>query len=333
MKDKKTIAIVALAAITAGFAIFSFVNNTSKLKANSKLKAEKAELNKDLKNIQTERDEFRTQRDQLDAKSESLNQKVLAQDETITELSKAVEVKQEEMSALEGQVTEKTSEIESMKLQHAQDLGELEAKLKVTTENLVTVQGELKVQTDLATAKAKEAQERGETASNLEAKNKGLSQEKEKLELDLQELEAKINETSKQLAESNGKRKDLEDKLSELQEQQAELEKQMNDIEFLEAQYKRVKSEIAIAKRLDWMRRGVGIYKNRKPLDEVRPNIVLKNRISSPEKSQEKQADVKAPVGAAESVSVELTSDGRVIIDGKVVEPTQAEKSISEPKE
>ena len=39
MKDKKTIAIVTLAAITAGFAIFSFVNNTSKLKANSKLKS------------------------------------------------------------------------------------------------------------------------------------------------------------------------------------------------------------------------------------------------------------------------------------------------------
>ena len=71
MKDKKTIAIVTLAAITAGFAIFSFVNNTSKLKANSKLKAEKAELNKDLKNIQTERDEFRTQRDQLDEKAVS----------------------------------------------------------------------------------------------------------------------------------------------------------------------------------------------------------------------------------------------------------------------
>ena len=38
-------------------------------------------------------------------------------------------------------------------------------------------------------------------------------------------------------------------------------------------------------------------------------------------------------MGAAESVSVELTSDGRVIIDGKVVEPTQADKLISEPKE
>ena len=326
MKDKKTIAIVTLAAITAGFAIFSFVNNTSKLKANSKLKAEKAELNKDLKNIQTERDEFRTQRDQLD-------EKVLAQDEKITELNKAVEMKQEEMSALEGQVTEKTSEMESMKLQHAQDLGELETKLKVTTENLVMAQGELKEQTNLAIAKAKEAQERGETASNLEAKNKGLSQEKERLEFDLKELEAKINETSKQLADSNGKRKDLEDKLSELQEQQAELEKQMNDIEFLEAQYKRVKSEIAIAKRLDWMRRGVGIYKNRKPLDAVRSNVILKNRISSPEKSREKQAGGKVPVGAGESVSVELTSDGRVIIDGKVVEPTQNEKSISEPKE
>ena len=65
----------------------------------------------------------------------------------------------------------------------------------------------------------------------------------------------------------------------------------------------------------------------------MRPNVVLKNRISSPEKPQEKQTGDKASVGAAESVSVELTSDGRVIIDGTVVEPTQAEKSISETKE
>ena len=141
MKDKKTIAIVTLAAITAGFAIFSFVNNTSKHNANSKLKAENA--------------------DQLD-------EKVLTQDEMISELNKAVKVKEEEMSALKGQVAEKTSEIESMNLQHAQDLGEVEAKLKVTTENLETVQGELKVQTDIATAKAKEARERGETVLKME---------------------------------------------------------------------------------------------------------------------------------------------------------------------
>ena len=65
----------------------------------------------------------------------------------------------------------------------------------------------------------------------------------------------------------------------------------------------------------------------------MRPNIVLKNRNSSPEKSQENQVGGKASVVAAESVSVELTSDGRVIIDGKVVEPAQVEKSINAPKE
>ncbi len=96
--------------------------------------------------------------------------------------------------------------------------------------------------------------------------------------------------------------------------------KQMNDIEFLEAQYKRIKSEIAVAKRLDWMRRGIGIYKNRKPLDQVRPNIFVKSRSSANSKPEGRQVGSKSSVSVAESVSVELTSDGRVIINGKIIE-------------
>ena len=37
----------------------------------------------------------------------------------------------------------------------------------------------------------------------------------------------------------------------------------MNDLEFLSAQVKRIKSDIAVAKRMDWMRRGIGIYAKR----------------------------------------------------------------------
>tara|TARA_B100001123_G_scaffold265691_1_gene295818 strand:+ start:2179 stop:3162 length:984 start_codon:yes stop_codon:yes gene_type:complete len=327
MKDKKTIAIVTLAAITAGFAIFSFANNNNKLKEYSELKAEKDELDLTRQKIQTERDELRTQRDQLDVHGKSLEEKVTVQAEQLVQLNKEVEAQNQ-------QVAQKTDEIEAMKLQHAQDLGEKEAKLQEAKDSLTKSQGELKVQTELAVSKAKEAEKRGKSVLDLESKNKDLNIEKIKLEQERVKLQAEIDKTNKLLEESQGSREALRKELAVLEEAKAELDRQMADIFFIEARYKAIKSEIAIARRLDWMRRGVGVYKNRKPLDEVNPtNIVLKNQNPPGESSEEKQVAAKASGSAAESVSVELTSDGRVIIDGKLIEPTKTEKPIDAPKE
>ena len=55
MKDKKSIAIVMLAAITAGIGIFSIVSNQSKLDAYAKLETER-------NTIQKERDATRAER-------------------------------------------------------------------------------------------------------------------------------------------------------------------------------------------------------------------------------------------------------------------------------
>ena len=323
MKDKKTITIVTLAAITAGFAIFSFVNNTNKLKANSKLEEEKISLNEDLQKIRTEKDQMRTQRDQLDAQSNSLKEKVAAQVEQIAELNTNVKTKGEELNALAQKLSEKSNEIESVKLQHAQDLGEAESNIKAVTENLAKVEGELKAQKEIAEAKTKEAEERGDLVSDLELKNKDLNQEKTELEQERAKLQAEIEKTSKLLEHSREDREALGEKLAVLEKQKEELDRQMADIFFIEAKYKAIRSELAVAKRMDWMRRGIGVY-SKDPAKRVGTPI---NQIAI--KSELKQ-DVKKGL---DSVSVELTSDGRVIIDGKVVEPAQAEKSINAPKE
>ena len=66
MKDKKSIAIVMLAAITAGIGIFSIVSNQSKLDAYAKLETERNTIQKERDATRAERDDYRTQRDQLD---------------------------------------------------------------------------------------------------------------------------------------------------------------------------------------------------------------------------------------------------------------------------
>ncbi|SVD25901.1 uncharacterized protein METZ01_LOCUS378755, partial [marine metagenome] len=72
MKDKKSIAIVMLAAITAAVGIFSFVSNQTKLKAYSELKADRDSIYVERYEFRKQRDEYLTQRDQLEAQTQTL---------------------------------------------------------------------------------------------------------------------------------------------------------------------------------------------------------------------------------------------------------------------
>ena len=334
MKDKKSIAIVMLAAITAGIGIFSIVSNQSKLDAYAKLEAERNTIQKERDATRTERDDYRTQRDQLDTQRQTLEETVQTQDKRIVELNA-------EVTQLDMNLTQKTAEMDTLKLQHAQDLGAVETKLQeVNTakvraeEELVKTAADLRAQTDLLAAKttelkefqtkvADETKQRVELIAALETKNDTLNQEKGSLEVKIANLNTEIAETNQKLEDSEGDRTFLEGELLRLQDEKSELVKQMNDIEFLSAQVKRIKSDIAVAKRLDWMRRGIGIYAKHRPTrsayaaywDNKRQEGKVSN--ADPQKKQ--------------NVSVELTSDGYVIINGKVIEPEVEATPESEP--
>ena len=71
MKDKKSIAIVMLAAITAGVGIFSIVSNQSKLDAFAKLKSERDSIHAELKKTRKHKDELVILRDQLDSQKQA----------------------------------------------------------------------------------------------------------------------------------------------------------------------------------------------------------------------------------------------------------------------
>jgi hypothetical protein len=85
----------------------------------------------------------------------------------------------------------------------------------------------------------------------------------------------------------------------------------MNDIEFLSAQVKRIKNDIAKARRMDWMRRGIGIYAKRQTVGQQHAALREDGTNKKPVIAGSKEEG---------NVSVELTSDGRVIINGKVIE-------------
>jgi len=333
MKDKKSIAIVMLAAITAGIGIFTIVSNQSKLADLAKLEAERNTIQKERDSIRVERDDYRTQRDQLDTKRQTLEESVQTQGKRIVELNAEVETEKTKVTQLVMNLTQKTAEIDALNLQHAQDLGAVETKLQeVNTakmkaeKELVKTAADLKAQTtelkEFQTKVADETKQRVELIAALETKNDTLNQEKGALEVKIANLNTEIAETNQKLDDSEGDRTFLEGELLRLQDEKAELVKQMNDLEFLSAQVKRIKSDIAVAKRMDWMRRGIGIYAKRQTVAQKQAALRAGKNGEQPVSAEEPQN---------ENVSVELTSDGRVIINGKVIEPEAEAAPESEP--
>src|SRR6266404_5142623 len=92
-----------------------------------------------------------------------------------------------------------------------------------------------------------------EVASNLTRTETSL---KTSLE-EVAKRDAKIADTQKKLAASEGNREFLEQELKRLTSEKAELERQFNDLAVLRAQVSKLKDELSIARRLDWLRRGI----------------------------------------------------------------------------
>jgi len=70
-------------------------------------------------------------------------------------------------------------------------------------------------------------------------------------------LEKSISETSRKLAASEGDREVLLKELKRLQAEKAELERQFNDLAVLREQVKKLKEELSIARRIEWIKKGL----------------------------------------------------------------------------
>lgn len=112
-----------------------------------------------------------------------------------------------------------------------------------------------------AEADGKAAQEalaqRDAKISELEGKNDDMLKKMNELNVSITGLETQIAATEKKLAASEGDRAILLKELKRLQAEKAELERQFNDLVALREQVRKLKDELSIARRLDWIRRGL----------------------------------------------------------------------------
>jgi chromosome segregation ATPase len=149
------------------------------------------------------------------------------------------------------------------------------SELKTTSEKLVDVSGSLaKAEAEVKTAQ-EELAKRDAKISELENQREDMTKKMTELNGSITTLEGQIADTEKKLASSEGDREFLLKELKRLQTEKAELERQFNDLAILREQVKKLKDELSISRRLDWIRRGLYGLTERKGAELLQRGVVL----------------------------------------------------------
>ena len=99
--------------------------------------------------------------------------------------------------------------------------------------------------------------ERDQKIAALETQNKELDEKAIDLSAALTNLTTQIEDTQRKLSASEGDKAFLEKELKRLMAEKAELERQFNDLAVLRAQVSKLKEELSVARRLEWIRKGL----------------------------------------------------------------------------
>ena len=118
--------------------------------------------------------------------------------------------------------------------------------------------------TDVSTTLAKTEQTLKVEVAKRDAKiaeleTQGQNYEKQAIEYSvaLTNLTTQIAETRRKLAASEGDRAFLEKELKRMMGEKAELERQFNDLAVLREQVSKLKAELSLARRIEWIRKGL----------------------------------------------------------------------------
>jgi chromosome segregation ATPase len=144
----------------------------------------------------------------------------------------------------------------------------LQTNLVVRTEELSGASNKLtKLNAELANTQ-KEMQEAAERAkaaiaerdsqiSKLTSETNAMTLKMDDLTASIGKLGKQITETEHKLTASEGDREFLLKELKRLQVEKADLERQFNDLSVLRTQVAKLKEELSIARRLEWIRLGI----------------------------------------------------------------------------
>jgi chromosome segregation ATPase len=142
----------------------------------------------------------------------------------------------------------------STRVTYSNQLLATEADRDATAAKLAKAQAEATAAADAAKS---EMEARDKKIADLEGQNISLDKQATDMRGSITKLEGQITDTEKKLANSEGERSFLLKELDRLRAEKADLEKKFNDLAALRDQVHKLKEELSIARRLDWIRRGI----------------------------------------------------------------------------
>ncbi len=151
-----------------------------------------------------------------------------------------------------------------------------------------------------------EVSRRDAKIADLESQNQALDQRAVDLSFAITNLTSQIEDTQKRLAASEGDKAFLEKELQRLMAEKAELERQFNDLAVLRAQVAKLKEELNISRRLEWIRQGLFAKAEQKGAQQlIQPNTPAFASASAPaSKTQQPTYDLNVEVSADGTVRV-----------------------------
>src|SRR6266545_4356373 len=135
-----------------------------------------------------------------------------------------------------------------------------------------------------------EIAQRDAKIADLEGRNDDLTRKMTDLNTSITGLESQIDDTKKKLAASEGDREFLLKELKRLQTEKAELERKFNDLAVLRDQVRKLRDELSIARRLEWIRRG--LYGSEKGAEK------LQKGLAGPQTNYDLNVEIKQSGGA-----------------------------------
>jgi len=181
-----------------------------------------------------------------------------------TNANKQAQEYEAKLNQLSNQVVQASADLNEAKqvnstleahLQQESDASKrLSNTLSQTTATLAKTEAEAKKAAQTA---AEEMAKRDQRITELENQRDDLTKRMTELNGAITGLEGQIGETQRKLAASEGDRAFLLKELKRLQQEKMELERQFNDLANLRDQIGKLKEELSLSKRLDWIRRGL----------------------------------------------------------------------------
>jgi uncharacterized protein (DUF3084 family) len=221
----------------------------------------------------------------------------------------------ERIEVLSNKWVKTSSDLEEQKqvaAMYEKDLDTEKKALGDLTNNYTQVSANLsQVSSKLATTEAslqtsqQELAKRETKITELESQNQALDKHSSELSTALTNLTTQITETERKLTASEGDKAFLEKELKRLMAEKAELERQFNDLTVMKAQVAKLKQELNISRRLEWIRMGLFASAEQKGAQK------LMQGAGTP------SAGVAKPPKPAYDLNVEVNADGSV----KVIPP------------